>query len=260
MAVDGALARLRKPLPSRRASGFVGGLAMFLGVVLIAVALMTALWQDPFTAVFAQHEQKVLSKELDANQRAPLAAGTLAFVREAGTYEGRMAVLAGDLASRTRSGGPLGRIAIPRLHEKFVFVSGTGTESLKKGPGHYATTGLPGQRGTVGIAGHRTTYLAPFRHLDRMRRGDSITLTMGYGQFKYRVEGSRVVLPTSTGVLKHRGYRRLVLTTCTPLHSAAKRLVVTARLQHATPLGPAAKMTPLPPVAPLPDRPAPRGV
>ena len=39
--------------------------------------------------------------------------------------------------------------------------------------------------------------------MDRLRRGDKITLTMPYGRFTYRVEGLRVVLPQNTGVLKH---------------------------------------------------------
>ena len=67
-----------------------------------------------------------------------------------------------------------------------MFVEGTGTSDLRKGPGHYPATPLPGERGTVGIAGHRTTYGAPFRHIDRgQARGDRITLTMPYGRFVY---------------------------------------------------------------------------
>ena len=86
----------------------------------------------------------------------------------------------------------------------FVFVSGVGKNSLKKGPGHYDGSPLPGLPGTVSIAGHRTTYSAPFRRMNKLRRGDKITLTMPYGRFTYRVEGLRVVLPQNTGVLKTR--------------------------------------------------------
>jgi len=159
-------------------------------------------------------------------------------------------VLAKHYASQTKPGDPLGRISIGRTHTNFVFVAGTGEGSLKKGPGHYAGAALPGQNGTVAIAGHRTTYLAPFRKLNQLHPGDAVVLTMPYGRFTYGVEGTRVVSPTNTRVLRHVRHDRLVLTTCTPLFSAAKRLVVTARLQHATPRGAAAKVTPLPLRAP----------
>jgi len=84
--------------------------------------------------------------------------------------------------------------------------------------------------GTTAIAGHRTTYLAPFRHIDALRRGDVIVLDMPYGRFTYTVEGHRIVGPTDLGVIDPVGYDRLVLSACTPLYSAAQRIVVFARL------------------------------
>ena len=236
---------------SRRASGLVGGLVLFVGVVLVADAVATVLWQDPFTAVFTQEEQKALGRRLDAVERAPLPASTFALVKKAGSARQRMSVLAAHLAARTRAGDPLGRISASKAHAKFVFVAGTGERSLKRGPGHYRGTVLPGQRGTVGLAGHRTTYSAPFRRLDRLRRGNPITLTMPYGRFTYSVEGSQVVKPTHVVVLRHVRHDRLVLTTCTPLFSAAKRLIVTARLSRAEPRGQALHLEPLAPVAPF---------
>jgi sortase A len=125
-----------------------------------------------------------------------------------------------------------------------------GKSSLKKGPGHYDGTPLPGQPGTVAIAGHRTTYSAPFRRMNRLRPGDKITLTMSYGRFTYRVDGLRVVLPRNTGVLKQVRHNRLVLTTCTPVDSAAKRLVATARLVRAVARGPAVTHVPTLPTPP----------
>ena len=132
-----------------------------------------------------------------------------------------------------------------------MFVAGTGETSLKEGPGHYAGTILPGHRGTVAIAGHRTTYGAPFRQLDRLHGGDRITLTMPYGRFSYGVEGSRVVAPGHVTVLRSVRHDRLVLTTCTPPFSAAKRLIISARLEHAEPRGAALDLKPALPVAHL---------
>jgi sortase A len=229
---------------SRWAGGFAGGLALVAGFVLVAEALLTVSWHDPITSVFAQRDQAELRGELAASEGKALPPRTRAVVTEAGSSRLRMAVLARDLRRRTEAGEPLGRIAVPRMDASFVFVAGTGKASLRRGPGHYAGTALPGERGTVAIAGHRTTYAAPFRRLDRMRPGDRITLTMRYGRFSYAVEGSRVVAPGNVNVLRNLRHDRLVLTTCTPMFSAAKRLLITARLMQAVPRGAAARVTP----------------
>jgi sortase A len=251
IALQGARGHLMRLPHSRQASGLAGGLLLVVGAVLLATALMTIFWQDPVTAVFTQHEQKALSAKLAAAERAPVPESTLTLVQRAESDPERIALLARDLAARSPAGGPLGRIRISRIGANFVFVSGVGKESLKKGPGHYDGSPLPGQPGTVSIAGHRTTYSAPFRRMDRVRRGDRISLTMPYGRFTYRIEGLRVVLPQNTGVLKHVRHNRLVLTTCTPVDSAAKRLVATARLERAVARGPAVTLVPTLPVAPL---------
>ena len=83
-----------------------------------------------------------------------------------------------------------------------MVAQGTETATLRKGPGHYARTRLPGQRGTVAIAGHRTTYGAPFVDLDDLRRGERIVVTMPYGRFTYRVDGIRIVEPTAWRVTR----------------------------------------------------------
>jgi sortase A len=71
-----------------------------------------------------------------------------------------------------------------------------------------------------------------------MGRGDRVIVAMPYGRFTYVVTGSRVVAPSQVAVLaRAAGAERLVLTACHPLFSAAQRLVVTARLQRATPRG-----------------------
>jgi len=118
-----------------------------------------------------------------------------------------------------------------------VVVAGTGSKALRKGPGHYPSTPLPGVRGTVGIAGHRTTYGAPFRKIDKLRQGDEIEVEMPYGRFTYRVERARIVPPTATWVTNKVSYDRLILSACHPLYSAAKRIVVFARLVQSAPRG-----------------------
>ena len=242
--------QLRRPHLSRRSGGFLGGLAVLIGVILLADAVLTVVWEEPFTTIFTQQDQKALAKRLAAAESGALPASTLALVRSAGSPVQRMALIAAHERETARPGDPLGRIFIPKTGKNFVFVSGTGVETLKKGPGHYWGTVLPGEPGTVAIAGHRTTYGAPFHNLGKLQHGYAITLTMPYGRFAYSVEGSRSVRPTQVTVLRNRGYERLVLTTCDPIGSAAKRLVVTARLRQVIPRGSAIELVPIPPSAP----------
>jgi sortase A len=120
-------------------------------------------------------------------------------------------------------------LVIPRIDLDMVVVEGTGTESLKKGPGHYTQTAYPWEdSGRVGIAGHRTTYGAPFWSLDKLREGDLITLETEYGVFEYRVTRREIILPTESRVLDQTKRPTLVLTTCNPRFSASQRLVVFA--------------------------------
>jgi sortase A len=96
---------------------------------------------------------------------------------------------------------------------------------------------LPGITGTVGLAGHRTTYGAPFRRVNELSKGSRIIVRMPYGTFTYKVTGTRITTPSdASSLVSHAGVKKLVLTACHPLYSAAKRIVVTARLASATPV------------------------
>jgi sortase A len=87
----------------------------------------------------------------------------------------------------------------------------------------------------VAIAGHRTTYGAPFRRVDQLATGDRIEVSMPYGRFAYSVERRRIVPPTATWVTQRVRYDRLVLSACHPKYSAAKRIVIFARLVDTKP-------------------------
>ena len=119
-------------------------------------------------------QQDELSAELRAAESAALAAPA-AFAAKRGPVSSPPAEFAERHRGATDNGDPLGRLRIPSLGVKFVFVGGRESGQLEKGPGHYAGTALPGERGTVGVASHRTTYLAPFRNIDSLRKGDSIS-------------------------------------------------------------------------------------
>ena len=199
------------------------------GALLIADAGLTLVWQEPISAVYAKLQQRRLAGQL--NDLENLTDLQLRALQRLRTEHRRIAFLARLLRRRSEPGDAIGRIKIKRIGINFVVVEDTKPEDLRKGPGHYADTPFPGIRGTVAVAGHRTTYLAPFRKLDKMRRGDLITLEMPYGRFTYRTELRRIVEPGAYAyVTARKRYDRLALTACHPLYSAAQRIVVFARL------------------------------
>ena len=199
----------------REAARFVASVLMVSGALLIADAAMTLLWQEPISAFLAARQQDALADELDD-------ADSQAEVIRAFRNPTRA-------TSRRLRGDAIGRIELPSLDKGFYLVEGTATDDLRKGPGHYEDTPLPGQRGTVGIAGHRTTNGAPFRNIDKLDRGDEVRVEMPYGTFVYDVERTRIVEPTDLSVKDRVSFNRLILSACHPLYSAAQRIVVFAR-------------------------------
>jgi sortase A len=216
----------------RRALRAISTVLIVAGVLMIADAGITLAWQEPVSALLARIEQNKLSGQLDRiEQRGPtrVQRRVLAALE---TRRRRIEFLAREARRTTHDGDPIGRIAIPAIGADFVVVQGTDAASLRKGPGHYPSTAFPGLPGTVAIAGHRTTYLAPFRDIDELERGDRIVLTMPYGRFTYRVQRTQVVDPDALWVTRDVGYPRLVLSACHPLYSAAHRIVAFARLEQ----------------------------
>jgi sortase A len=238
------LAPARPPAHRRSRGGLrvrrgVSALALALiaaGMLALADGVVTLVWQEPISAVYAKLRQDDLRSRLAREERTAATArerqvlGTLPSARQ------RLAFLASELERKTPDGDAIGRIVIPRIGASFVIVKGTSTSDLESGPGVYPETTFPGLPGTTAIAGHRTTFLAPFRHIDTLRPGNRILLRMPYARFTYAVTGSRVVAPTDLrAAVGEVGYSRLVLSACTPLFSAAKRLLVFARLARVEP-------------------------
>ena len=121
-------------------------------------------------------------------------------------------------------------------------VEGVAKPDLKKGPGHYPGTPLPGQAGNAAIAGHRTTYGAPFNRIDELAPGDPIDIYTSRGKFRYEVMAPRPgsgiergpgwfsVKPTQTSVIAPTADNRLTLTACHPKRAASQRIIVQAKL------------------------------
>ncbi len=129
-------------------------------------------------------------------------------------------------------GDPIARIEIPRIGVGKWVVAGVEKGDLKKGPGHYPDTPLPGQLGNSAIAGHRTTFGQPFFDVDKLEVGDQIVVTTLAGRFVYRVTGQEIVSPSDYQVIATTdpSVATLTLTSCHPKYTARERIIIYSEL------------------------------
>jgi sortase A len=266
----GALARdapLTPGTPSGRSEAARGGarrssrirtastILLVLGLAVLSDVAGTLIWQEPLSSIWARLQQDSLAGQVasvESTTPSPVEAQALGHLH---TNAQRIALLARELKHTARIGSGVGRIGIPSLGVSYLLVNGTDTAALVKGPGIYPQTPFPGAPGTTAVAGHRTTFLAPFRNIDRLRPGQTIRVQMPYGDFSYAVTKTRIVDPTDFSVIAPVGYQQLVLSACDPPFSAAKRIIVFARLVHRRVRGrafpqAAAAVAPLEPTGP----------
>jgi sortase A len=210
---------------------FVASVLMCSGVLLLMDAGLTLAWQEPVSAFMAGREQAALGNELDGlNKAAEADKRQFATLESLADPKKQLARLARLQSRRDSKGDAVGRLRMPDLGRSYVIVEGTDLATLRKGPGHYPKTPLPGQGGTVAIAGHRTTYGAPFRTVDKLKRGDELIMDMPYGRFTYRVDKVQIVKPNAIWITRKRTREQLVLSACHPLYSAAERIIVFSTL------------------------------
>ncbi|MCP2340648.1 class E sortase [Actinomadura rupiterrae] len=146
---------------------------------------------------------------------------------------------------RVKLGKGLAMIRIPKFGSSYhyVVIEGVSLDDLRKGPGHYPGTQLPGEVGNFVVSGHRTTYSAPFNRIGELKPGDEIDVDTRDGKYVYKVTTRRVVDPTDVQVTApvpfHPGERAskrmITLTTCHPMYSAAERLIVFGELSAQYP-------------------------
>lgn len=232
--------------PLRRGLREVGLALITLGVIL----LLFVGYQLFGTNITEARDQHALARQFSADvARAGVPSATAAgpgaagpTLAPSGTPGPSGTAAAGPALPSVPPGGALEHLVIPRIGlDKFV-VEGTSENDLRRGPGHYLGTALPGQPGNVGIAGHRTTYGAPFFRLDELAPGDPVYLTDRTGRtWVYKVSRPPLVVsPGDVAVLDPTPFAQLTLTTCNPRFEATSRLVVFARL-----VGPPATATPV---------------
>jgi sortase A len=210
----------------RRTTRILGTLMVVGGVLTLLWVVVVWQWQDPFTALYTRWEQHRLASSYDERfttfrplQPADdsLAAERLTIARDAARYR-----------RESKRGEAIGRIKVPRLGLNMILVNGTDHDTLEKGPGRDLRTYMPGEGQLVYIAGHRTTYLAPFSHIDSLRPGDRMTLELPYGTFVYRIARHRIVPSDDLAVLKSHGHEVVILQACHPRFFATHRYLAYA--------------------------------
>ena len=223
----------------RRAFRDISSILILSGLLLLIDGGVTIFWQEPVTAAIGMIQRSAADKQFLSYRTAPLTRIQTRALKSLKSPKQKIRYLAREDLSRIRAGDAIAQIDIPRIGHTYNVIQGTATSDLEAGPGHYPGTALPGMGETVAIAGHRTTYLAPFRFINELVKGDRIIVTMPYGNFTYVVQYHRIVVPTGAAIVQQVvgdvGYDRLVLTACHPIYSATHRWVVYAKLSSVTP-------------------------
>jgi sortase A len=236
----------------RRAARLTGTLMIVAGVAAVAWVVVVWQWQDPFTAMYTKYEQHKLAQKFShrfADYRPPasvrpvttLPDGTISIAAE----RKNIAKAAAAYRRTLHQGDPVGRLIVPRFGLKSIVVNGTSHDDLTRGPGRELSTYMPGQNELIYVAGHRTTYLAPFAHIDSLRPGDPITFVVPYGTFHYEVTGHRIVPADDLSVLRSHHKEQLILQACHPRFFATHRYLAYAKLVRVEPRsGPAYDLAP----------------
>lgn len=207
----------------RRFARLSGTLLIVAGAGTLAWAVTVWQWQDPLTFLLNRLEQRELSEAFDSRlERSRELLATSASPAD-------LLASASRWRKSSRRGDAIGRIAIPRIGLEAVVVNGTDPEALKRGPGRYLGSAMPGEGELVYVAGHRTTYGAPFSKIDRLRKGDRVRVELPYGTFEYAVTGRRIVEASELSVLRSKGFEQLALQACHPRFFATQRIIVYAK-------------------------------
>ena len=210
----------------------LGELLITAGVVVMLFVAYQLVW----TNFEARQNQDRVAEAIRSGWETPPAAGADS------VGEGRE-----ERVGKPAPGQGFAILKIPRLGQDYAVpvLQGVGLDVLARGVGHYPRTAMPGQIGNFAVAGHRATNGEPFAHLDRLRRGDAITVETRLARFIYGVTSIKIVRPTDTWVIDPvpgktgvRPRERLItMTTCNPRWGSTERLVVSGRLDRATPTG-----------------------
>jgi len=220
----------------RRLARIAGTLMIVAGIGALAWAVAVWQWQDPFTAVVNELEQRGLEQDFERSLTGRPGAA-LAVSSDARELRAQLASEAKAWRKQLGRGDAVARLRIPALGVNEIIVNGTDTDTLKRGPGRYLKSAVPGEGELVYVAGHRTTYGAPFSRIDRLKKGDRVVVELPYATYEYRITGYRIVDDTELSVLRSKGFEQLALQACHPRFFATQRWITYAEPVGVTPTG-----------------------
>ena len=205
-------------LKTARVVGFIGKTFITTGLLLLGLVIYQ-LWG---TGIETRHTQSALRHEFNR-----VIAATEAAAPGPPT--------SGSSTSLPPVTDALALLEIPSASISGIVVEGVTPKDLRRGPGHFPKTPMPGEMGNSAIAAHRTSYAAPFGNLDKVKINDIINVTTTKGKFEYTVVAISVVSPSKTSILANTpSIPTLTLITCHPRFSTSKRLVVRAELSSTS--------------------------
>lgn len=146
------------------------------------------------------------------------------------------------LSPKTNYNASPNSIYIAKINVRAPIVSSSGVKqtelnaALNQGVVLYPGSVLPGQSGETVLTGHssvfpwnKTSYGQVFALLDKVEKGDIISIVYDNYQYDYQVTNKIVLLPNQVRTSPTLE-QKLLISTCWPIGTALKRLVVYAEL------------------------------
>lgn len=124
----------------------------------------------------------------------------------------------------------IGRLIIPRLGVNEKMYMGITDREFDIGVGKWPGTPRAGKMGNLVIGGHRTSGTRPFYNVDKLRRGDVITVIEGKKRVRYKVTNRMIVKPTAMWITKQSTTATLTLFSCHPKGSTKQRYIIRATM------------------------------
>lgn len=144
---------------------------------------------------------------------------------------------------------PVTEITISKIGVKVPMIWSLSTDEkamlsdLEKGASHYPKTASPGQTGNMIVSGHSSNtiwamgdYNNIFRNLNDLEAGDEINIKtiQRNGRvlvYHYAVTGKKTVFADDPYIFENSAGPTVTLSTCWPLGTAWKRLIIKAQIQ-----------------------------
>ncbi|MFI1362555.1 class E sortase [Streptomyces griseochromogenes] len=237
-----------------------GEVLVTAGLVLMLLVVHQLWWTNREARQGAERKVEALEKEWGnggGGGSAPGAAPSASAPRPAatGASGGSTRRSSGSLvvSGRPRASQAYAILVVPRLGLRVPVAEGVSKpDVLNMGyVGHYPGTQQPGQAGNFALAGHRNTHGEPFRHLPRLRPGDTVQVETRAATYTYTVDkilprtssrDSGVIRPVPRSLDRPSyGYDEpgyyITLTTCTPEFTSRYRMAVWGKLVSMRPRG-----------------------